>query len=128
MLENTQWQISKFAIIGIAATLTHVAIYALLYSQYNIYAQLANIIAWGFALVVSYTGQKHWTFKEQKHPKHEKLRFIICSLLSLVINAGFAHLFSTVYEQWLLSVLCMFFITPALTFILMKFWVFADAE
>lgn len=127
MLTQTQWQLVKFAIAGIAATATHAGSYALFYHQ-GLDVQLANALAWSLSVAVSYLGQKYWTFKQQNHSSYAGIRFIVCSLFSLLANAFFAHIFTTVYDLWLLSIAAMIFITPLATFVLMKFWVFADAK
>ncbi|MCY4045254.1 MAG: GtrA family protein [Cellvibrionales bacterium] len=123
-------QLFRFAVVGGGATLVHVFVYFILFNQLAVIAHLANGMAWSLAAVYSYLGQRYWTFGNStvKNEGTAKLRFILSSLMSLLVNAGFAHLFSYLYPSLILTLLAMGLVTPVLTFILMKYWVFSENQ
>jgi putative flippase GtrA len=121
-------QLFRFSIVGGGATLVHVFVYFVLFDQLGMMAHLANVIAWSLAAIYSYLGQRFWTFGKVAVASERAavLRFLISSLLSLLVNAGFAHLFSYLYPSLVLTLLAMGLVTPVLTFVLMKSWVFRE--
>lgn len=121
-------ELVRFAVVGIAATLTHALVYLGFLALAGSDPQFANL--WGFlvAVVVSYVGQRRWTFAGNSVGNEHvaKLRFAVSSLLSLAMNAFWV--FVTV--NWLAlppeySVVGILFLTPAAIFVVLKYWVFA---
>ncbi|MDX5585377.1 MAG: GtrA family protein [Aureibaculum sp.] len=120
-------EIIKFAGVGILATLTHSSVYLAYLKFFDSSPQLGNLLGFFVAVIVSYTGQRYWTFS-QKNVKNElasKIKFVISSITSLVLNAFWVYL--TV--NWFVlppeySVVGILFLTPIIIFILLKYWVF----
>ncbi len=121
-------ELAKFAVVGIAATLTHALVYLGVLALAVSGPQLANLAGFLVAVVVSYLGQRRWTFAANRvgNEQAAKIRFAISSLLSLAMNAFWV--FVTVHGLSLppeYSVIGILFLTPAAIFVVLKFWVFA---
>lgn len=117
----------KFFSIGVIATLVHSAIFSFCIATHIASPQWANLLAYLVALTVSYVGQRYWTFTDSQSGGQAGtiLRFISVSLLGYGLNALWVHT-ATV---WLslsayYALLGIGFLTPLMTFLLLKFWVF----
>lgn len=120
--------ILKFACVGIIATLTHSIGYLISLEIINSSAQLANLLGFLTALIVSYIGQRKWTFshKSISNERKAKIKFLASSILSLLVNSFWV----LVTVDWLLlppeySVMGIIFLTPIIIFIVLKNWVFS---
>ncbi|CAA0105377.1 Uncharacterised protein [BD1-7 clade bacterium] len=126
----TTYPLVRFALVGGVATVVHVSIYSLLFIVFSVHAQIANGTAWVFAAAYSYAGQRFWTFQHVS-VENESLafmRFIVSSLISLASNAAFAQVFTYQYPNTYLAIAGMAFVTPILTFLLMKYWAFKRVD
>ena len=120
-------RLMKFASVGVIATLVHSLLYIFFLNFIGLHDQLSNFSGFLFAFLVSYYGQRHWTFydKEIESEIQTTLKFFVSSLSSLGLNAFWVYLTVDVLLQPPEhAVLGMMFITPAIIFLLLKFWVF----
>jgi len=119
----------KFFSIGAIATLVHGVVFSLLIALQISAPQLANFFAYILALTVSYFGQRYWTFSKSKSNNsfNAILRFICVSFLGYALNAVWVY---TATKALGLSpyyaLLGIGLLTPAMTFLLLKFWVFNE--
>lgn len=121
-------QLARFAVTGAFVTALGVAVYALVALGLRWHPQLGNFLAYLVAVATGYVLHSRWSFRDQGGARTgaTKVRFIVTSLLSLALNAGWVALLTGplgLDPAW--PILPMLFVTPALTFLLNRHWVFA---
>ena len=123
---------ARFGAIGLAATVTHVLMFTSLIVFAALAPLVANFIAFGTAVLVSFIGHFHWTFRNQRphqRPQQQRTafaRFALVALAGLALNS-FAvilvvDLLGLPYQYALILMIC---VVPLLVFALSKFWAFA---
>ena len=121
-------QASRFAGVGLLATLVHVSVayLASLLPGMNPFA--ANLIGFACAFWVSYISNFYWTFgKRNDHAMHLR-RFFITSALCFLLSNGIVFTVTTLLQQpFAISLLAIAILIPPLSFALAKFWAFTDA-
>lgn len=116
-------QIASFGLVGVAATLLHVAVFSISTEALQIEPQVANVIAFLSSLPVSYAGNMHLTFG--RRPK--LVRFLVTAFAGYTLNAVNVHAVQTLGLPSLWAVPGMMVIVPALLFLLSRFWVFRSS-
>lgn len=121
----------KFVSVGLVATFLHAAIYYLLVNVGSIDAQISNLIGYFFAFTVSYLGQRKWTFNHViiESENKARIKFFISSLLSLSLNVFWVYIvdsFLNISANY--SLLGIILLTPIITFLLLKLWVFKESK
>lgn len=117
----------RFVIVGIVATLTHFLVVVGLMDGLSFpLASVANVIGVVLGSTVSYLGNFFWTFRAAGHHLARVTRFavvygIIFSLNGLIMLVA-ADIMGLPYLIPLMVSLC---VTPVLTFLLNRYWVFA---
>jgi putative flippase GtrA len=121
----------KFASVGVLATLIHALIYSLCLATSLAQPQLANLTAYAVALIFSYIGQRGWTFShiENSNAGSTKAKFILSSFLGYTLNAVWIAMVARVWElPAYYALIGILFVSPACTYVLLKFWVFVDRQ
>ena len=123
---NGEWWRSGFffALVGIGAALTHLAVFALL--EPLVWPELANALGFAVAFVVSFVGHRWLSFAGTRTPLWQSLqRYAVTAL------AGFAFnelCFVLLYRWWgwpsLLALLLAMGLAAVQTFVLSRFWAF----
>lgn len=121
-------QLGRFASVGLAATLLHVAV-ALAASRLGFSPQAANGAGFAAALGLSYVGHGRFTFgRRLAHHRHGPrflatagLGFAMSSFLTQLIAVWMGAPFAVAMGAVALAV-------PASTFVLCKVWVFAAPQ
>ena len=120
-------QIITFGCVGVIATLVHYGV-ALALSHYGLLAvYFANVVGYLCAVGVSLFGHSFFTYKK-KITSTIVTRFVVVSLSSLALSLCILF----VLERWLalahsISLAVIVLSIPVLTFIVNKFWVYAEA-
>lgn len=122
------WQVVRYGITGVGVTAVQAAIYWLLATYAKLHPQMAHLIGYGGAVIVGYVTHSTFTFRghgAQDRPAARGVRFIIASLLSLALNAVWVAICTGMmgWPTWS-PIPFMFFVTPALMFVLNRQWVF----
>jgi len=128
-------QVLRFGVVGLSATLIHVAVFLLLtgvqFSEGSrLDPQVANLLAWMSAFVVSFLGHYHWTFAGLQDPGSRStyqtlLRFLVVSLLGLGLNSGLVLLVVDVLGRPpVVAAVFMATLTPAVSFVISRYWAF----
>lgn len=117
--------ISRFTLIGIIATLVHMATSFVLMSWTPMTVHQANLGGFLLALCVSYSGHYYFSFKSAKAHKSALPRFFITTLTAYACNV----LVIFVLTSWttLPENICLLFgvgIMPFVSFILSRMWVY----
>lgn len=118
--------LSRFSLVGIAATATYFVVANVLMMLSDTAPQIASVVAYIAGMLVSFLGQSRLTFLVREHSWRHVVRFCILSA------AGLATSYFTVvwaealdYPPFWATVATSIAI-PVLSFVVMKFWVFAE--
>ena len=125
-LMSSFWQLARFGVVGVGATLTQFVV-ALVLSKYaGIPLLIANPVAFAVAFGVSFSGHHFWTFPGDTSAARNLWRFLIVALcgfgvsellLLLLVHYGVGGQTA----KLVLSTL----VVPPVTFVLGKLWAFA---
>jgi putative flippase GtrA len=113
----------KFAIVGVTSTSIHSACYLLALRSFP--PQLANVLGFLCAVSVTYCGNRFWTFRGGRTGRASIWRFAVTSLIGFACNATIVSVVSNRRDwgpDW--AVAGIAFVTPMVTFILLRLWVF----
>lgn len=118
-------QIIRFGIVGIAAAITHVLTVIFLVEHQWMQPLIANIFGYLLAFQVSYFGHRHFTFQHSAPISETIGRFVIVATIGFSFNESLFYLFLHYFNQYYpIALLLTLTITPLMTFILGKLWVF----
>jgi putative flippase GtrA len=122
------WQIVRYGLTGVGVTAVQAAIYWLLATHAGFHAQSANLCGYIVAVGVGYV--LHGRFSFRGHGSRDRsatrgAKFVIVSLVSLALNATWVWLCLSWagWPTWS-PIPAMFFVTPAIVFVLNRQWVF----
>ncbi len=128
--KDTSMQFVKFSIVGLSNTLLDVGVFQLLTMYTPIYYVIANLISFSFGVLNSYLWNRIWTFKSpNKKISKEFTRFVIISMVGLVLNTLFLSIFIEIFNypsltgKILATVLVLIW-----NFCMSKFWAFKTDE
>ena len=119
-------QLLRFLASGALVTILGVAVYAIVALVLGWHPQLGNLLAYLVAMATGYVMHSRWSFRDHgERTKSTAVRFVIVSLISLGLNSLWVALITGplgLGPAW--PILPMLFVTPAVTFILNRHWVF----
>ena len=120
-------QLVRFVITGAFVTALGVGVYALVALVLKWHPQLGNVLAYLTAMATGYVMHSAWSFRghggERTHAT--KARFIAVSLISYALNSFWVWLLFTHLDLGRAApILPMLFVTPVVTFVLNRQWVF----
>ncbi|HXH53944.1 MAG TPA: GtrA family protein [Sphingomicrobium sp.] len=120
-------QVVRFGITGAFVTALGVAVYAIVALGLRWHPQLGNVLAYLVAMITGYVMHSRWSFRGHgRRTGSTAIKFIVVSLISLGLNSLWIAIMTGPMElspAW--PILPMLFVTPAVTFILNRHWVFA---
>jgi putative flippase GtrA len=118
-------QAFRFAVVGVLATLIHVAIGLALAEGAGMPAFWANFAAFGAAVIVSYFGNLAWTFGLRNEGFARLPRFLVIALAGLLLNQGtvFAAV-GLLGWSYRVALALVVMVVPLLTFTLSRRWAF----
>jgi putative flippase GtrA len=132
-LVRTAVQYAKFGVIGLSATAVHVSVFSAVMELFAIAAWQANILAFTVAIIVSFLGHFHWTFRSDETDTEERRRqrnrsfpkFVFTASVGFTLNLLAAYVLVDVLgKPYVYAVLIMIFGVPPIVFALAKFWAF----
>ena len=105
----------RFGLVGVLATTVHIAVALSLVSGLAWALPAANVLAYGVALLVSYTGHSLWVFR---HPLQRRrfLLFVLVNSVSLVVIAGLSWLAEYYQLDPELAVVLIALLVPLVSF------------
>ncbi len=121
----------RFGIVGILATLIHVALYVALVETTGVHPSWSNTIAFVIAFSVSFIGHFHWTFATpanagQRPWGRPLLKFVLVALFGFLLNALAVYIVTDVAQiSYLYATVFMMTVTPISVFVLSKLWAFS---
>ena len=120
-------QVPLFAIVGAAATLTHVTAALAVRELAGLSPLNANFVGYLAAVGVSYLGNARLTFRRRALHGPQFMRFVVVSLLGLGLTQGLTWLLvqQLGWPFWAcLGVVAV--ATPTLSFVLSRVWAFRN--
>ena len=119
-------QLLRFLVSGALVTILGVAVYALVAVLLRWHPQVGNLLAYVVAMASGYVMHSRWSFRDHgERTPGTAVRFVAVSLISLGLNSLWVALITGplgLSPAW--PILPMLFITPAVTFLLNRYWVF----
>lgn len=112
---------------GAFVTALGVVVYALVAIILQWHPQLGNVLAYLTAMATGYVLHSSWSFRGHggERTLATKLRFLLVSLISYGLNAFWVWLLYSYLDLGRAApILPMLFVTPAVTFVLNREWVF----
>ncbi len=124
---NVLAQLVRFVITGAFVTALGVGVYAAVALGLRWHPQLGNLLAYLVAMGTGYVMHSRWSFRGHgRRDQNTGIKFVVVSLISLGLNSFWVWLFTGplgLDPAW--PILPMLFVTPAVTFVLNRQWVFA---
>jgi putative flippase GtrA len=120
-------QLARFVVSGAFVTALGVAVYALVALVLRWHPQLGNFLAYVVAVVTGYVMHSQWSFRGHggKRTHATKVRFAVVSVISYALNSLWVWLlFTHLHLGRAAPIVPMLFVTPAVTFLLNRTWVF----
>ena len=124
---TTLGQIVRFGISGAFVTALGVGIYALVALVLRWHPQVGNLLAYLIAMGTGYLVHSRWSFRDhgEERTHRTRVRFFVVSLISYALNSFWVWLlYSRLHFTRAVPILPMLFVTPAVTFVLNRQWVF----
>jgi putative flippase GtrA len=125
-------QYARFGAVGLAATATHAVMFAGFIEFVGLAPLVANFAAFGIAVLVSFLGHFHWTFRSQTaaHGRQQQraafVRFAQVALAGLALNSLAVILIVNLLAlPYLYALILMVGVVPLVVFAMSKFWAFA---
>ena len=119
-------QLLRFLVSGALVTILGVAVYAFVALVLLWHPQLGNLLAYLVAMATGYVMHSRWSFRDHgQRTRTTAAKFVVVSLISLALNSLWVALITGplgLGPAW--PILPMLFVTPAVTFILNRHWVF----
>jgi len=119
-------QLLRFLISGALVTLLGVGVYALVALGLRWHPQIGNLLAYAVAMATGYWMHSRWSFRDHgERDRGTAVKFVIVSLISLGLNSLWVYVSTGplgLGPAW--PIVPMLFVTPAVTFILNRQWVF----
>lgn len=117
----------RFSVVGLFATVTHVAIAFFTQRALGAAPVTANAVGFACAFLISYFGHHRWTFARRGNHRTHLRRFLAVSLIaylvSHLITIAVTGWFGLSYEMALAAILVA---VPATTYLASNFWAFAE--
>ena len=120
-------QLFRFILTGGFVTALGVGVYAVVALGLRWHPQVGNVLGYLVAMGTGYVLHSNWSFRDHgaERDHRTKMRFVIVSLISLALNSFWVWLLTGPFHlnpEW--PILPMVFVTPAVTFLLNRQWVF----
>ena len=120
-------QLVRFILTGGFVTALGVGVYAIVALGLRWHPQIDNVLGYLVAMGTGYVLHSNWSFRDHgaERDHRTKVRFVIVSLISLALNSFWVWLLTEPFHlkpEW--PILPMVFVTPAVTFLLNRQWVF----
>ena len=120
-------QLFRFILSGGFVTALGAGVYAFVALVLHWHPQLGNFLAYAVAMTTGYLMHSRWSFRDHGAERDHltKMRFIAVSLISYALNSLWVWLLYTHFDlHRAVPLIPMIFVTPAVTFLLNRQWVF----
>lgn len=123
-------RVLKFGVVGLFATLTYyLSAIALREVLYGFSILVTNLIAYGIAMIVSYSGHYFWTYKAQSDHGVTIVKYVISALFGSALNSVIVYFCMRSSMQYKSAMVVAIILVPAVAYVINKKWVFrADGK
>ena len=119
--------LSRFGIVGILATLTHILVVIGLSVMTALHPVIMNSLAFCIAFIVSAYGHMRFTFNFKGNRTYAVAKFFIVALLSLGLsNLVLYSLAESNLVRIEIAQAAAIFVVPVFSFLASKFWAFSE--
>ncbi|MGH6899039.1 MAG: GtrA family protein [Geminicoccaceae bacterium] len=126
-LRDVALQYGRFASVGAAATAVHVILFVALIELLQSSAVMANLAAFGAALLLSFVGHCRWTFRLRSRRRSALGRFTVVAGFGLGLNSMIAYgIADRLGWPYACAIVLMVTVTPVVLFLISRFWAFAE--
>ena len=124
------FQFARFGAVGLLATLVHVAVGLGLAGAFGIAPLAANFAAFSVAVLVSYLGNRGWTFGLDGSGRLDQLpKFLVTAVLGLALNQALVFvLVERLGWSYGAALAVVVAVVPLVSFAANRWWVFAPAR
>ena len=105
-------------------TLTYMAVVWAAVEQFSLAPLKASLIGYCIAIVLSYLGQKYFTFRSEGAHRVELPKFLVTSAISFAGSVGAMAATTALGWDYRVGILSAATLVPLGTFVVMYFWVF----
>lgn len=121
-------RMARFAVVGAAATATHVSVGLMLAEGLGLAPFWANLSAFATAVLVSYAGNLVWTFGMATEGLGRLPRFVALALCGLVANQTIVFVAVDLASwSYRVALAVVVLVVPVLTYLASCRWVFRPA-
>ena len=119
----------RYSLVGVFSVLLYYISLVFLVEVMKVNPTLASAYAFGLILVFAYILNYYWTFQSKNRHTYVIPRFILTSLLGLLLNSGVMFVSVEILGLWyLVGASIGIVIGPVSNFILNSNWSFAEQE
>lgn len=120
------FQIMRFGIVGVLASLVHFSCVVLFVHFLHWLPLVANVVGFSIGVQVSYWGHRSFTFRgtEATHAVAYP-RLVLMQAGNFLANEGLFFFFLSMHLPYPIALLIVLAIMPMFTFVISKTWVFA---
>ena len=122
-------RLMRFIVVGVAATVTHVAIALVCIDIFRFGVQLGTFTAFSVALCLSYLLHRSWTYESSG--RHVRLfpRFATVACTGYALNASIMWLtVEVVKESYYIGLAVVVVVIPVFSFVIHSWWTFREEK
>jgi len=120
-------QLLRYGLVGSAAASSQLLVTFLGY-QFTAFAGASAATGYLAGLIVSFIGQRSFTFKSQNAIHRDMRHFVILAVGIFIMNYGLMWGLITLYVPAILASLACVSATTVISFMAMKFWIFRTSQ
>lgn len=118
----------RFGIVGVAATVIHVAVFTMLVELLRVAPVVASVPAFITAMLASYSVNHRWTFSASGSHGVYLPKYAVVAVLGLALNVLITYLIVNVLGYWYgLALALVVTVVPTATYLLNRNWAFKIA-
>ena len=119
-------QAGRYLVAGGLGTLAHLGLMTLCVENLGVPPIAGAVVGFAAAVGVSYALNHYWTFQSSRSPVQSFWRFLLVSILGLLMNTGMMYGLVHYLGWWYLKAqLSVILIVPATNFLLNRYWSFS---
>ncbi|MBA4381361.1 MAG: GtrA family protein [Sideroxydans sp.] len=124
-----QYQVVRFAVVGVVATVTHVAVLVVGVEWLGLHPVVASTLGFLAAVTDSYLLNRSWTFKSDVAHSQTLWRFVVVSLFGLGLNTVMMTSLVGYFHWWYLwAQVATLLIVPVSNYLLNRHWTFKQTD
>ncbi|MEM6310639.1 MAG: GtrA family protein [Pseudomonadota bacterium] len=123
---ETLKRLLRFALVGGAATLMYGGLSLIFLYGLGTAAMAAHLLAYLLVIPLSFLGQKRITFEFKGDRGRAFFRFVLTSLLALLLSTSLVWAVRTAGLVPLYGILGTMLVVPLISYLMMAFWVFLE--